>query len=438
MTLSNNSALPNLNVLLIEDDPDEAFLIDWQLQEKTQDAFEVRTATSLKEADSLCRAKAFLPEVILLDLNLPDSTGAETVSRCRGYFRDVPIVVLTGLDDVEAANIALESGAEDYLTKGVEAWILRKAVRYALIRHQRDAHERLAYTVFQHSREAIIVTDAEDRIISVNQAFTGITGFSAEEVLGATPTILRSGHHDAAFYEDFWKTLNGKGHWEGEFWNRRKDGRLFVASYSITRVEDAAGNTLQYVGLFSDITQQKEAQNRVESLAYRDPLTGLGNRTLFNERLQQMQIRAKRHAGLKAVIYLDLDGFKPVNDTHGHVAGDALLVAVAERMQQLIREEDTLARLGGDEFAILVEMEHGGEEQLYDLLEACRQTISQAVNWRDQLLSVSASIGGALTFCREFDGEHLLELADESMYAAKKGGKNKIKLVHYEPSKVIN
>lgn len=412
-------------VLLIEDDPGDAHLVQLQLLEKQPDAFTVIQANSLQQAHQLVSSEEQQPDVVLLDLNLPDCTGTETVRQCRRLIPDVPVVVLTGLDDYQATQMAIEAGAEDFLTKGSEGTVLRKAIRYALLRHERDISERLALTVFQHAHEGIMITDADAVILEVNEAFTRITGFTRQEAVGRTPSLLSSGHHDAAFYQTFWRHLKEEGGWQGEVWNRRKCGEIFVESMTISGVRDAGGRIRQYVCLFTDITEQKEQQSQLEHLAHFDALTRLPNRVLFSYRLNQSMAYARRHNTGLAVAFLDLDGFKPVNDNHGHAAGDYLLQQLADRMTECLRDEDTLARFGGDEFALVLELrsDHASLEKLLDRLQ---QVISQPVIWEGQALKVSASIG--VTFFpqqQDVDAQQLLDQADEAMYEAKKSGKNR-------------
>ncbi|WP_404419359.1 diguanylate cyclase domain-containing protein [Marinospirillum sp.] len=411
-------------VLIIEDEPGDAELIRIQLLERDPKAFDVYLVPSLTEAKSQLEQKNLKPDVILLDLNLPDSTGPETVKRCRAIAPEVPLVVLTGLDDHQATEVAIEAGAEDYLSKGDDASSIRKAIRYALLRHDRDANERLALTVFNHAREGIMITSAQGIILEVNASFTRITGYSREEAVGHTPSLLSSGHHTPEFYEEFWVTLFERGHWEGEIWNRRKNGEVFVENMTVSAVRDPSGEITQFVALFTDITEQKEQQTQLEHLAHFDALTDLPNRVLFNYRLNQSTAYADRHGTRIAVAYLDLDGFKPVNDIHGHAAGDVVLQEVAKRMQACLRDEDTLARLGGDEFALVLESVQV-PEYLDGLLERLQAAVSEAVAWKGHSLHVTASIG--VTFYPQeppVDISQLMHQADEAMYTAKQQGKN--------------
>ena len=424
----NKSPTPQLPgptpvVLVIEDEPGDAHLVRHQLQERGE-AFSVHLAESLGAARALIDDQGLRPDVVLLDLHLPDSSGIATVERCR-LLVEVPIVVLTGLDDALATQAAIQSGAEDYLTKGGDAGALRRAVRYAMLRHQRDADTRLAATVFAHAREGIMVTAADGAIMDVNQAFTRITGYGRDEVLGQNPRLLHSGQQSREFYASMWQDLQQQGYWEGEVWNRRKDGVVYAQLQTISAVRNAAGAARQYVALFSDITALKVYEHELERIAHFDVLTNLPNRVLLADRLRHGMAQAQRRGKLLAVVYLDLDGFKAINDTHGHAAGDLLLIALATRMKQTLREGDTLARIGGDEFvAVLIDLEDmpASQPMLTRLLDAAAQPIP----FGDLRLQVSASLG--VTFypqAEELDADQLLRQADQAMYLAKVAGKNR-------------
>ncbi|MBF0244988.1 MAG: EAL domain-containing protein [Planctomycetes bacterium] len=411
-------------VLLIEDEPGDALLIRLQLQESHDNTTEVVTCSSLAEAERWLTERGSDPDVVLLDLNLTDSTGPETVKRCR-QLTAAPIVVLTGLDDSAASRVAIESGAEDYLTKGSDAQSVQRAIEFAILRHLREADARLAMTVFAHAREAITMTDVNGTILEVNDSFSRITGYDRDEVIGQNPRILRSGRHDDEFYSTMWDSLLSDGYWEGEIWNRRKDGEVYAEHLTISAVRDVRHRVHQYVALFTDITAQKEHEAQLRHIAHYDTLTGLANRTLLADRLHQVMARSRRWKKQIAVAYIDLDGFKGVNDTHGHEVGDKLLIAIAERMTSSVREEDTISRLGGDEFiALLTDFRDNRDCEIliYRLLSACSEPLSI-----DGLtLQVSASIG--ISFYPqpiEIEPDQLIRQADQAMYQAKLEGKNR-------------
>ncbi|WP_317205670.1 EAL domain-containing protein [Janthinobacterium sp.] len=292
-------------------------------------------------------------------------------------------------------------------------------------RKQAERRLQLAASVFTHAREGIMITDAAGTIVEVNDTFTHITGYSRDEALGQNPRMLKSGRQSAAFYADMWKDLLDKGHWYGEAWNRRKDGEVYAEMISVSAVRDAAGGTQNYVALFTDITHMKQYLQQLERIAHFDVLTGLPNRVLLADRLQQALAHSERHGQSLAVAYLDLDGFKAVNDRHGHDVGDELLISIAQRMKDALREGDTLARIGGDEFvAILAELDEPQdcEPALARLLEAAAAPVGAL------RLHVSASIGVTLYPQDGADADLLLRHADQAMYHAKQAGKNRYHL----------
>jgi diguanylate cyclase (GGDEF)-like protein/PAS domain S-box-containing protein len=296
---------------------------------------------------------------------------------------------------------------------------------------------QLSASVFSHAREGIVITDANSKIIEVNDAFTRITGFSRDDVLGKTPNILSSGRHEKEFYTAMWDDLNKNGHWYGEVWNRRKDGEIYAEILTISAVHDAQGVIHQYVALFSDITSLKEHQSQLEHIAHFDTLTGLPNRVLLADRLRQGMMQVQRRDQRLAVVFLDLDAFKIINDTHGHAAGDQLLNAVANRMKMALREGDTLARIGGDEFvAVLLDLDNtdASEPMLSRLIEAAAQPV-----YVDGLvLQVTASLG--VTFypqADEVDADQLLRQADQAMYQAKQEGKNRYQIFDAEQDRNV-
>jgi diguanylate cyclase (GGDEF)-like protein/PAS domain S-box-containing protein len=289
------------------------------------------------------------------------------------------------------------------------------------------SRQQLAASVFAHARESIMITDASGLIVEVNNTFTQVTGYTREEVLGNNPRILSSGRQGANFYTAMWQDLATHGHWSGEVWNRRKDGQVFAELLTISAVRDAQGNTQNYVSLATDITQSKEHQQQLEQVAHYDALTGLPNRVLLADRLKQAMAHCQRRGHGLAVVYLDLDGFKEVNDQYGHASGDELLVALSQLMKTALREGDTLARMGGDEFvAVLVDLEQSKDCE--PVLARLIQATSSAVNVGTSVLQVSASIGVTLYPQDGADAEQLMRHADQAMYLAKLAGKGRYHL----------
>jgi len=286
---------------------------------------------------------------------------------------------------------------------------------------------KLAASVFTHARESITISDATGEIIDINDTFTQITGYSREEAIGKNSRILQSGRQSAEFYVDMWKELVNKGYWDGEIWNRRKNGEVYAEMKSISAVYDKNRLATHYVGLGSDITPMKEHQAQLEHIAHYDILTNLPNRSLLTDRLSQSMVQSQRHNNSLAVVFLDLDGFKDVNDTHGHDIGDELLIIVSQRMKEALREGDTLARIGGDEFiAVLIDLTN--IEDCQPVLERLLIAASETIQVGEVELHVSASIGVTLYPQDKVDADQLMRHADQAMYLAKQAGKNRYHL----------
>jgi diguanylate cyclase (GGDEF)-like protein/PAS domain S-box-containing protein len=282
---------------------------------------------------------------------------------------------------------------------------------------------REAATVFEATAEAIMITDARGVIKRVNPAFTATTGYTAEEAVGQTPRLLKSGRHDAQYYGEMWSHLLASGRWEGEVWNRRKSGEIFPEWQIISAVKDDAGKPVEFVSLFIDITQRKRSEAEIAYRANYDALTGLPNRNLLAERLGQALKQARREHSRVAVMFVDLDFFKQVNDTLGHAVGDRLLQAVAERMRHCVRETDTIARQGGDEFVVLL----ADVKETSDAAMIAEKIIAQLAapfQLDDHEIHIGASIGITLFPDDGRDVETLFRNADLAMYRAKDGGRN--------------
>jgi len=282
---------------------------------------------------------------------------------------------------------------------------------------------KLAAVVYQESTEAMMVTDANDRIIAVNPAFENITGYAAREVIGNTPRILHSGRHGKEFYQGLWKSLNETGRWQGEIWNRAKDGREFAESLAINTTYNPDGSVLRRVALFSDITGKKESDELIWNQANYDALTGLPNRRRFRDHLRLELRKARRNGTQLAVMFLDLDGFKDINDTLGHDMGDLLLKSAAERLNGCVREVDTVARLGGDEFTVILpELQDVGNTDR--VARHILRKLAEPFRLGEETAHVSASIGITLYPEDTVEIEDLLKNADQAMYAAKQRGRN--------------
>ncbi|MGE5547823.1 MAG: EAL domain-containing protein [Solirubrobacterales bacterium] len=537
-------------VLVVEDNPGDARLVELFLLEDPGRAFKVVKAANLAGALEVLAAHHI--DVALLDLSLPDSIGLETLARVRQAGPLVPVVVLTGTNDEVLALEALRQGAQDYLVKGQgDGELVRRAVRYAIersrvdqalrdsealfravfqnagvgvvltgfdgrfidanpafcqmvgyeqdelrqltfhdithpedlaendrlraemmagerdsyhltkryrakdgrtvwarltakaVRHEASGefqftvtvieditdrkrledHMRLAASVFENTGEGLFVTDASSTIILVNPAFTEITGYQPEDVLGQTPRVLSSGRHGAEFYQRLWQSVNDLGKWQGEIWDRRKSGEMFAGWLNISAVKNGSGQITNYVAVFSDITSRKQIEERLSYQANHDPLTRLPNRTLFQERLSRALARAHRNQALVALLFVDLDHFKQVNDTLGHLAGDQLLQTVAERLTGCTRQGDTVARLAGDEFTVILEDIQDARDAAV-VAHKILHLLSEPFELNGTVANISSSIGVALYPADAGDPQGLVKLADAAMYRAKNLGRN--------------
>ena len=328
-------------------------------------------------------------------------------------------------DAFDAEEVALLLDLAGDLAYGIGA------VRVRVERDQALKELQLAAKVFEDSKEGILVSDAKNRILAVNRSYTVITGYDEAEVLGRNPGLIGSDRHDTSFYQNLWASLHQTDQWKGEIWERRKNGEVFPALQSISVVRNAQGLVTNYVGMFSDITHNKESEERIRYLTQHDALTGLANRTLLTDRLEQAIVYAQRAERLVAVVLLDIDRFKVINDSLGHQAGDQLLKQVAERLSGYIRPGDTAARLGGNEF-MLVMSDVAVDNDAAALARGLLGVVAVPLTVDGQEVVVTASLGVAL-FPR--DGESaaaLLQNADAAMHRAKEVGRNVVQF--YAPA----
>jgi diguanylate cyclase (GGDEF)-like protein/PAS domain S-box-containing protein len=292
-------------------------------------------------------------------------------------------------------------------------------------RKRDESRLRLAARVFENAAEGIMVTDAQGRILDVNESFTRLTEYPREEVIGKNPSMLQSGRQDSEFYQGMWEQISESGRWAGEIWNRRRSGEVYPEKLSINAVVDDSGKVLNYVGVFSDISGFKESEERLKYLAYHDPLTGLANRVLFRDRVKHAVDSADRNGNKIALLYIDLDHFKTINDTMGHDVGDALLEYVAYRLKGCVRESDTVARMGGDEFTVLLEQLHDREDVMR-VAECILKKMTETFSIHNNSIRIGASIGISCYPHDSVNMESLIRLADSAMYYAKGEGKNRI------------
>lgn len=282
---------------------------------------------------------------------------------------------------------------------------------------------KLAASVFSHAHEGIMITDNDGTILEVNDAFTQITGYSRKEAIGQNPRILKSGRQSVEYYEGMWDTLKKHGYWSSEIWNRRKNGEIYPEMQAISSVRDVSGKVMHYVSMFTDITDIKAHQEELEHSAHHDVLTGLPNRMLLAKKLEQAIKQCQRRGKSLALAYLDLDGFKKINDAHGHSTGDQFLITISKQLEHALRTGDFLARIGGDEFiAVLSDLDQASDCE--HVLQRMLTATSQNIICNEEVLKVSTSIGVTLYPQNGTDPDKLLRQADQAMYLAKDAGKN--------------
>ena len=308
-----------------------------------------------------------------------------------------------------------------------EVWVVQDITE----RKAAEAELRLAASVFENSSEAILITDADNRIVSVNRAFEGITGYDLDAVRGQDPKLLSSGRCSPEFYRDMWAQLRASGHWSGEMWDRRRDGVIYPKWLNISAIVDDRGQVSHYMGVFSDITARKAAEERIQFLAHYDALTRLPNRTLLQERIQAARAAAERVCHKFALLFLDLDHFKTINDSLGHGVGDRLLQAVATRIEACLRKMDTVARLGGDEFVIVV-TEMAGNEDAALMASRIRLALCEPYLLDGHTLNTTPSIGISVYPDDGTEGDELIKNADIAMYHAKEAGRNEIRFFNQD------
>ncbi|QFY41770.1 EAL domain-containing protein [Candidatus Methylospira mobilis] len=424
--------------------PARILIVDTELQgiatlrKMLERDFDVQFAYSGTEALSLLDTEE-LPDLILLEAVMPEVNGFEV---CRKIKQNeltghIPVLLIMDKNNAHDEALGLKAGAADYLIKPFALAITKarignyakqarqeRQLKLETIEH-RNAREQLqvAGLVYNASSEAMTLTDANNRIMAVNPAFTALTGYSFEEVAGKDPKILGSGRHEDMFFQHMWRSLNSTGKWNGEIWNRHKNGEEYAVRLVINSIYDETGSIHQRVALFSDITEQKRFLSMIQFQANFDELTQLPNRRLFMDRLEHTVKKGQRINRRVGVMYIDLDHFKEVNDTLGHHQGDLLLVEAARRIKNCVRESDTVARLGGDEFTVILDDLHE-ISNMDRVAQNILDSLSQPFQLDKDEAYVSASIG--ITLCPDDarSVEDLLKCADQAMYAAKDGGRN--------------
>jgi diguanylate cyclase (GGDEF)-like protein/PAS domain S-box-containing protein len=418
-----------LTILLVDDSEHDQLAHKRALRETGYTVISAQTIFSGLEL-----VTEFQPDVILLDYNLPDGNGLDFISLLWEQESELapPVVMLTGSGNESVAVAAIKAGVNDYLIKDVAGghlkllpMVVERAVRdhaNRLAKREAEQQLQLAANVYHNITEGILATKPDGTIASANPAFCGMAGYSVKELIGANPRIMKSNRHDSHFYETLWSSIARDGCWQGEVWNRHKNGSLFLVRETITAIRDDHGRLQHYVAVMIDITDAKRAEDFVRHQAYHDALTDLPNRSLFMDRLRHQLSYAHRQKTWMAVMFIDLDGFKAINDELGHATGDELLRQVAQRLKGCVRESDTVARFGGDEFAAIIN-NISDTESVIQVASKMLEQLSQPFTLKDKNRQISASIGIALYPVDCEDGTGLLKAADEAMYQAKRDGK---------------
>jgi len=421
MTITNQIQTEKPLILLVDDLPTNLHIMVSALKAD----FRLKTATSGASALALFKNHDELPKLLVLDVNMPGMSGIEVLRRMRDdpNTHDVP-VILVSADISEQNQLAgLNLGSDDYLVKPISHNTLIIRARNLIQRNAERSRLRLAEYVFNFSGEAIMINDRNNNIVDVNAAFIKLTGYEKIEVLGKNPRLLSAGKNNKEEFKSMWEAILKDGCWQGELWEKCKDGRVYPKFMTVSVVRDRSGEIEFYLANFVDITRYKESELRIAHLAHHDALTGLPNRLHLQIFLEQSMLIAKRRSEQLAVMFLDLDRFKNVNDTLGHPIGDALLIQVATRLKSCLRDYDVVARLGGDEFVVILR----GPDILSDAIIVAKklnQQLSQPFTIDAHTLYTSTSIGIALYPDNAEHIDDLMRNADTAMYFAKADGGN--------------
>jgi diguanylate cyclase (GGDEF)-like protein/PAS domain S-box-containing protein len=414
-----------LNVLIIEDVESDFLLIERHLRQQGLTAVCERVASPEELSWALARGDI---DIVLSDYHVPGLDLQDSLAQIRTAAPGLPVILVSGNIGEEAAVELLKQGVSDVVLKdslGRLVPAIQRGLREVAQQSARRLAEeqmRLAAVAFENTIEGIVVADAGHRIISVNRAFTEITGHAPAQILSEDLSVLGADHQDGGFDAPMWAWLREHGSWRGEVWSRRQDGRTYPAWFNIAAVRSPDGQVTHYVGVLTDISERKAAQERIEHLAHHDPLTDLPNRVLLIDRMQQAIAQAHRSDRPVAVLFVDLDHFKHINDSLGHAIGDRVLIEVSRRIVSNVRASDTVARLSGDEFVVLLP-EAGGVEGVVRAVTGITGAISEPLQIDGNRLQLSASIGVSLFPKDGRDRSTLLTNADHAMYHAKAAGR---------------
>ena len=423
-------------ILIVDDTPANIELLLGALEEE----YELSFATSGRQALTLLQ-QAPLPDLILLDVMMPEMDGYElnALLQQEPATRSIPVIFITAKTDIMSETRALTDGAVDFIHKPINTDVLRARVRVHVMLQQRTQALQQSLLDIRHAQEqlriqsmalvqsptSIVITDVNGIIQYVNPYFVEESGYSAAEAIGQNPKILNSGLTDKSVFEDMWHHLVAGEPWTGELINRRKSGEIYWEEARIAPVKNEQGVTSHYVAVKMDITEQKQTHERIAYLAHHDLLTNLPNRLLFFDRVNQSLAQAQRQGSRLAVMYIDLDKFKPINDSCGHAAGDFVLQQVARRLESCVRHSDTVGRIGGDEFVVLLP-DITAPERVIQVAEKIRQTLKKPIEFGDRFFEISSSIGIALYPDHGDTVDQLALCADCAMYQAKESGRDRV------------
>lgn len=405
------------SVLIVEDDPLQAEVLKLRLVDCGY-----KIADIVSDGDmAVKQVQSLAPDIVLMDILLAGKMdGIEATQRIH-EFCVIPVIYLTTCADDEFFMRAKVTEPYAYLLKPSTSREIQIAIEIALYRQKTEQQLRIAAVAFE-SQESLIITDANGVILHINQAFADETGYTVEEVIGQNPSLFKSGRHNAVFYREMWETIHRTGKWQGEVWDRRKNGEVYPKWLTITAVKNESGVVTHYVGSHVDISGRKASEERIQYLAYHDPLTGLYNRFSLHETLTKALSWATRNKKQLALMLIDLDNFKTINDTLGHQIGDQLLVQVAQRLGTSVRQSDLVVRLGGDEFVILLP-DIGSTTDAAHVADKVLSSVSEPYFINGQKLRTSPSIGICLYPDDAFNDQDLLKKADVAMYQAKSNGR---------------
>lgn len=416
-----------IRVLHIEDSPFDQELVKHAL-DHAEEKFVLTATNNRSRFEAALKTGDF--DCVLSDFNILGFTGLEVFDAVRAVQPKLPVVILTGTGSEELAVIALKRGVADYILKSPQhiqrlPTTLSHVVEQSRLTGQLERQQEqiaLAAKFFEVSGEGIIITDAQGTILTVNPFFCEITGYAPEDVIGRSPSLLKSDAHDALFYQAMWDSITETGEWHGEITNKRKDGTFFTEWLSISAVQDAEGKVRNYIGQISDVAERRVMNERLQHLAQYDALTDLPNRSLLNDRLEQTLTNAVRYERSVALLTIDLARFRSINEQYGHGAGDKVLIEVAQRLAHLIRSGDTVARSGADDFTIiLANLQHDKDAIL--LAQRILDRIAQPIGIGNRQLTVTANIGIGLFPKDGMSAEALFKASDIALDRSRQAGK---------------